>query len=191
MSDIFNNQTIQNFYDAALRLDFARKNLFRVDYIETQFTNVRFDTDDLVYIETLSLPQRTINNQPVKFMGVDFNVPGTASYPGSNAWNVTFRMPGDLMIRRKLEQWTRNVFDDQTSTGAYNLADLGTLGLSLMDKDGQPVISYKLWGVYCVSLGDYALDIKDSGSIVTQPATLAYQYWTSDAYQGGGRFLGL
>jgi hypothetical protein len=187
MPDIFHNQSIQNFYDVALQKDFARKNLFRVNFIETSFSNITFDERDLVYIETLSLPQRTINNQQVRFMGLDFNVPGTASYPGSNAWNVTFRMPGDLSLRGKLEQWTRNVFDDQTSRGAYNLSDLGIMSLSLMDKEGLPIIQYILEGVYCVSLGDYSLDIKDNGSIVTQPAVLAYQYWTSSAYEGQAR----
>jgi hypothetical protein len=46
-----------------------------------------------------------------------------------------------------------------------------------MSKGGQPIRSYKLVGAYCVSLGDYALDSTDTGSVVEQEATIAYQYW--------------
>ena len=111
-------------------------------------------------------------------MGLSFNVPGTASYPGSAGWNVTFRMQADLAIRRKLELWTRFIFDDLTSTGEYGIPQ-GIIKLSLMNSIGAPIRDYTLWGAYCVSLGDYALDTTDSGSVVTQAATIAYQYWTA------------
>jgi hypothetical protein len=110
-------------------------------------------------------------------MGMSFNIPGTANYPGSEGWNVTFRMPQDLSIREKLEAWTRAIFDDRNSTGAYEVANLGTVWLALMDKTGVPLRTYTLVGAYCQSLGDYALDITNGGDVVEQAATIAYQYW--------------
>lgn len=180
MPDIFSNQSIQNFYQTAQRKDFARKNLFRVLSIETAFSDIRFNDQDYVYITTTALPQRAITNQPVKYMGMDFNVPGTANYPGSSNWAVTFRMPQDLSIRAKLEEWTRRIFDDQTTTGTYELNALGNVNLALMDKGGRPLRLYRIQGAYCVSVGGYELDATDSGGIVTQQATLAYQYWTAE-----------
>lgn len=177
MANIFSDQNIQNFYQTAYQKDFARKNLFRVISIETGISGLTFDNTDLVYITTTSLPQRAINNTKVPYMGVSFNVPGTASYPGSDAWKVTFRMPADLSIRAKLEAWSRVIFNDQTSTGAYQLNNLGTIVLALMSKSGQPIRQYTLIGAYCTSLGEYGLDATDSGSIVTQDANIAYQYW--------------
>lgn len=176
MANIFSDQNIQNFHLAAQRKDFARTNLFRVLYIETGISTITFNETDYVYITTTTLPTRAINNIKVPFMGLSFNVPGTANYPNSDAWNVTFRMPQDLSIRRKLEAWTRAVFDDATSTGDYGMP-AGNIELSLMDKAGKPLRNYLLRGVYCTSLGEYALDTTAAGEIVTQAATLAYQYW--------------
>jgi hypothetical protein len=177
MANIFSNQSIQNFYQTAYKKDFARKNLFRVISIETGVAGLTFDDSDLVYVTTTSLPKRDINNIPVKYMGLQFNVPGTASYTGSEGWNVTFRMPQDLSIRRKFEAWSRVMFDDATSTGLYELKNAGNVTLALMGKGGLPIRTYKLVGAYCKSLGDYALDVTDGGSVVEQVATLAYQYW--------------
>jgi hypothetical protein len=180
MADIFSNQSIQNFYQTAFRKDFARKNLFRVLGIDTGFSDISFNESDLVYITSTKLPQRAISNIPVKFMGMDFNLPGTANYPGSANWSVNFRMPQDLSIREKLEKWTRRIFDDETSTGSYELPQ-GVIRLALMNKDGRPMRIYRLIGAYCVSLGDYNLDITDNGGVVEQSATIAYQYWNAES----------
>lgn len=177
MANLFQNQDINSFFQNAINKDFARTNLFRVLYITSGATNIVFDQTDLVYITTTTLPDRAIKNIPVPFMGLQFNVPGTASYPGSDAWNVTFRMPQDLAIRQKLELWTRGTFDDATSTGAYEVKDLGSVGLALMGKGGQILRFYNLVGAYCTKLGTYNLDVTQAGEIVTQQATLAYQYW--------------
>ena len=177
MPNIFSNQNIQNFYQTAYKKDFARKNLFRVVSIETGISGLNFDESDLVYITTTSLPRRDIANIPVKYMGLQFNVPGTATSTGNDSWNVTFRMPQDLAIRRKLETWNRVLFDDATSTGLYELKNLGTVTLALMDKSGSPIRTYKLVGAYCRAIGEYNLDATEGGAIVEQTATLAYQFW--------------
>lgn len=179
MPNLFENQDINSFYQNAINRDFARTNLFRVLAINSGSTNVNFDYSDLVYVTSATLPQRTINNVAVPFMGLSFNVPGTAQYPNSNGWAVTFRMPQDLGIRQKLEQWSRGTFNDATSTGAYEVKNLGNITLALMGKNGSPLATYELVGAYLVNIGDYSLDVTTAGEIVTQPATIAYQYWTS------------
>jgi len=179
MSNIFSGQSITDFYQNARQRDFARKNLFRILSIEGGRAGggIVFDQSDLVYVTTTSLPKRSINVVNVAYMGMKFNVPGTAQYPGSEAWTVKFRMPQDLTIRRKLEAWTRFTFDDATTKGAYSMGDLGTVTLALMDKKGTPSLVYRLVGAFCVNLGEYALDATDAGTIVEQDAVLAYQYW--------------
>jgi hypothetical protein len=181
MANLFDNQDIGNFYQNAINRDFARTNLFRILNINSGATNINFDESDLVYITSTTLPQRAINNVSVPFMGLTFNVPGTASYPNSAGWNVTFRMPQDLGIRAKLEAWSRGTFDDATSTGAYEVKNLGTVTLALMGKNGVPLDGaiYTLVGAYVQNIGDYSLDITSAGEIVTQPATIAYQFWES------------
>jgi hypothetical protein len=167
-------QQITDFYTAVQKNDFARQFQFRV----AQLANTNFGEEQLVYLETASLPGRTINNIPVPFMGLNFNVPGTASYPGSDAYSVVFRCDQNYDIRATLENATFNTFDDQVSRGDYNIArNSSRIVLELLGKNKAVVREYTLYGAYVVSVGDIAYNLGDNGAIVTVPATLAYQYW--------------
>ena len=167
---------IENFYNAASNNDFARTNLFRVTRIGDQ----RFDAGELLYAETTSLPGRTITNIPVPFMGLVFNVPGTATYNNSGAFAITFRIPQGLSIRRKFEQWSRQIFNDIDSSGDYSIPSASVanqMEIVLIDKKGEALRVYTFYGVYCVNIGDITLDITTAGEIMKQQVTLAYQYW--------------
>jgi len=168
------SQNISDFYTSVQANDFARQFQFRV----IQLANIAFSETSLVYVETANIPGRTINNIQVPFMGLNFNVPGTASYPGSDAWNVTFRCDQSYNIRAALEDATIVTFDDSSSTGNYNIArSPSNIVLDLLDKTGAPIRQYTLFGAYVVSVGDMAYNLGDNGTIVTVPTTLAYQYW--------------
>lgn len=167
---------IENFYEAAQKRDFARKFQFRV----ISLGGNRFDDDELLYITTTTLPAREINNVPTPFMGLEFNVPGSVKYPNSSGWAVNFRLPQNLSIRRKLEDWVKKTFDDETSTGDYNTPNKNVENqaiITLIDKKGNPLRTYTLYGVYCKTFGELTLDITTAGDILEQTATLAYQYW--------------
>jgi hypothetical protein len=168
------NQNISDFYTQAQSKDFARQFQFRL----VQLANTNFGDSDLVYVETASLPGRQINNITVPFMGLQFNVPGTASYPGSDGYSVTFRCDQNYDIRARLENATFNTFDDASSTGDYNIARQSSIiRLALLNKDLNPIREYALYGAYVVSIGDIQYNLGDNGSIVIVPAVLAYQYW--------------
>ena len=49
-----------------------------------------FDEDDLVYCTAGSLPARSITNVAVPYMGLNFNIPGNATYPGSEGYSLQF-----------------------------------------------------------------------------------------------------
>ena len=49
--------------------------------------------------------------------------------------------------------------------------------LALLDKQLNFVRQYTLYGAYVVSLDATTYNLGDNGTIVTQPTTLAYQYW--------------
>jgi hypothetical protein len=169
-----NSQTISKFYSRAQKNDFARQYQFRV----TQLANTNFNDNTLVYLESANLPGRTINNIQVPFMGLNFNVPGTASYPGSEAWNVTFRCDQNYDIRAALENATFNTFDDGTSTGNFNIARSSSrIVLELLGKKMNVLRRYALIGAYVVSVGEMNYNVGDTGTIQTVTATLAYQYW--------------
>lgn len=168
-------QTIQDFYRVAQQRDFARDYMLRVVSIGDE----TFGEDDFVYITTATLPDRTISNQVATYMGLDFNVPGTVKYGGSSSWSVAFRADKNGILRKKLEDWQIDkVFDDQTSTG--NLAPRGVdnlIQLNLINDKLETVNTYKLYGVYVVSIGSIGYNIAGAGTPLTFNATLAYHYW--------------
>jgi len=166
--------SIQQFYSSASRHDFARQFQFKLEFLG----DLDFTEKQLVYVETATLPGRTITNVTVPYMGLSFNVPGTATYPGSSNYAVTFRCDEKYDIRSALEAMTFKTFDEATSTGSYGMpSDNNKIVLSLLDKNLKTVRGYTLFGVYVQSLQDTQYDIKDTGSIVTVSATLAYQFW--------------
>ena len=116
MADV--NQLITDFYRVATNREFTRDFNFRVLSINTGgVSNVTFDQDDLVYVKTATLPERAITNVPVPYMGLNFNIPGNATYPGSEAYTLTFYADAQSKIRQKFETWSQAVFDDSSSTG--------------------------------------------------------------------------
>ena len=171
-----NNQTIQKFYTTAAQRDFARIFQFRLN----SFGNVNFGPEHLTYVETAALPGRSITNVPVPYMGLQFNVPGTVTYPGSTGYAVTFRCDQAYDLRAALEAATFNTFDEATSTGDFSIPSPGSvLTMELIDKQMNPVRYYTLYGVYVQSLADAGYDIKDTGTVQSINATLAYQFWRS------------
>ena len=170
--------SIQTFYTQAANRDFARVFQFRL----ARLANIDFKAENhLVYVETASLPGRQINNVPVPYMGLSFNVPGTASYPGSAGYNVTMRCDANYDLRAALEAATFNTFNEVNSTGEYSLPNTSfPIILELMGKKMEVIREYELVGAYLVSIADAGYDIKDSGTIQTIQATFAYQYWRSN-----------
>ena len=182
------HKNIQDFYTQAVERDFARN--FQFDLIQIGNTDF-LDSGHLVYVETASLPGKTINNVAVPYMGLSFNVPGTVSYPGSAGYNVVFRCDADYRIRGRLEEALRMTFDDGTSTGQYGIPStssimkLGLFNKGAVDGDRDHIRTYTFYGIYVVALADAPYDIKDTGAIATINATIAYQYWRVDGGSEG------
>lgn len=165
-------QNIVDFYDTIHKKDFARLFQFRLE----EFPGLA--ADQLIYVESLSLPGRSIHNIPVPFMGLQFNVPGTAHYPGSDAWTVTFRCDNTYDLRQAFEDATAKTFNDKTSRGDYKIpAPTAAMRLNLIDDKFATIRQYWFYGAYIVSMGDVSYDIGDTGNIVKIPVTMAYQYW--------------
>lgn len=191
-------KNIQQFYTQAAARDFARLFQFRVRNFQIRNRNL-LNEGDLIYVESASLPGRSINNVPVPFMGLSFNVPGTASYPGSTGYSVTFRCDAAYDIRDRLESASFATFSDETTSGDYRLPgpdstlilDLLTPGTNRGSNGGVPnlptairgageptvVRSYQLFGVYVAGIQDTTYTVTDTGTVATVQSTLAYQFW--------------
>ena len=170
-------QTIQDFYQVAQARDFTRNFQFRIASITDRGAEL-FTPEDLVYAQTGILPAREVNNVTVAYMGMTFNVPGAASYPGSAGYAITFRSDSEQVIRRIWENWQRLTFDDQTSTGTYRIFGTSKLTMNLLNQNMDVMRQYVLHGVWPQAVGEISYDMAGTGDVLTFQGTLAYQYWT-------------
>ena len=174
-------QTIQDFYRVSSLRDFTRDVQFRILSISPGGTTTKYDEDDLVYARSMSLPGRDIGNVPVKYMGLTFNLPGMASYPGSENYEIEFYAAANSALYKKFQQWSRDTFDDKDSTGNY-LTPIAssTIDLVQLDNNFEKVNQFQLVGVSIRNLGSLAYTPgteASSGSILSFKVGLAYHYW--------------
>lgn len=170
---------IANFYDQIRQRDFSRKNQFRIlKFGEEKYNSQIIGSGRSVYMVSAKVPGLENQTKQVPFMGVDFNVPGTNKYPGSDAWEVTFRLPQDISLRNVFEQWLYEIFSDETSRGNYGVpCPSSTIEIGLLNNAGNVVKQYRLIGVFCKAIGDIEYNLTDSGEIQEFNVTMAYQYW--------------
>lgn len=167
------------FYTQAVSKDFSRDFQMRVVSIGP---NVLTESDN-VYITTANLPGYQINNQQVPYMGLQFNVPGTGSFPGSDSWQVTFRCDQQLNIREKLLTWQKTIFNAfpytaGESVGSYNPKYIESVAsMTVFDREGKEARGLRLIGIYPVTVGEIGYNSTGSGAVVELQATLAYQWW--------------
>jgi len=188
--------TIQNFFAKAQEAQFSRDFLFRVNSV--QLTGppggglIEFGGNkELIYARSATLPGRAIENKTVSYMGLDFNLPGRATYTNSTGYSIEFYADADNSLRGKFESASRAVFDDQTSTGEYGMpgtADVITL--DLLDKKLDRIKQLKLIGASIRDIGDLSYSISDgTGEVVSFPVTFSYHYY-EDTISGGSNPFG-
>lgn len=185
---------IRDFYARAKEADFLRNVNARVTSFSLGNKGMpSFGEDELVYAEMATLPARKINNVPVPFLGLDFNVDGTVSYPGSDAYKITFRCDANGNFRNKLEWVQRQIFNDQTSTGNYWTSNEDAyIGITLFSKAGDPLVTYRLVGASLKEIG--AMEFKfaeGKGEIVTVETTWSYHFYEIDAIGAVTNLFGL
>ena len=173
-------QTITDFYRVAQDRDFTRDFQFRVLNIQAgETSDVTFDEDDLVYIRTATMPGKAITNQNVPYMGLTFRVPGSVTYNSSDGWAVQFYADANSKLRQVFEQYSKDIFDDATSTGNYNAPKPTSLiDLVQLDTQLEEVAQYQLVGAYPTSVGDLAYSMAEgTGAALTLDINFAYQFW--------------
>lgn len=172
------NQNIQNFYRVAATKDFSRDFLFRV--LDFKLDGMpALSEDQLVYAKTAKLPGRNITNIAVPYMGLNLNSAGTATYPGSDGYSITFFLDQNSELRSFFEEASRNLFNDTTSTGAYGTPDDNSyIVLGQVDKKLNVISEYKLIGVQLKNINDIEYNISGgTGATVDVSVTLSYHFY--------------
>jgi hypothetical protein len=170
-------QTISDFYRVAQEKDFSRDFQFRVLNINPGAgSDQEITEDDLVYAKGGSIPARTIASSDVPYMGLNFKVPGAASYPGE--YSISFHCDNASKIRQLFENWSTDIFNDKNSTGNY-FVPRATAVIDLLQLNSQldAVAHYQLVGAFPTSVGEIAYDIGGAGATTSFDCTLAYHFW--------------
>lgn len=172
-------QNISRFYTNILAREFSRDFLARV--LSINFAGgATFNEDELVYVRAATIPNRSITNVGVNYMGLTFNLPGNATYPGSASYSLDFYCDARSNLRNKFIAESRRTFNDATSTGDYNVAGVDSLiKLAQLDKDLNAINEYTLVGLSIRDVGPLNYSIADgSGQAVTFTVQMAYHYFT-------------
>ena len=172
-----NAQNIEKFYSRAATRDFSRDFLFRVKSLNIR--DLIMDPDDLVYVKAAQLPGRQIANVAVPYMGLNFNVPGGATYPNSEGYALSFYLDAGSVLRERFEAASRTLFNDDSSTGRYGTPNpQNYIELVQLRKDMAELRTYKLVGASLRSINaiDYQI-ASGTGNTVEVGVTLAYHYY--------------
>ena len=172
------NQNIQNFYRSAAERDFSRDFLFRVTQMQLQGVPPLTE-GQLVYAKTAALPGRTITNIAAPYMGLNINVPGGVTYPGSDGYALTFYLDASSDLRNYFESASRALFDDANSSGEYGTPDDDFfIQLAQLDKDLEPIAEYKLVGASLRNIDNISYNMAGgTGETVEISVTVAYHYY--------------
>lgn len=170
------SQLISDFLRVAAKRGIHRDYQFRI----VQIGDTRFDEEDLVYIRSATIPDRQIASHQAKFMGLDFQIPGTASYPGSDGWDVRFYCDKRYEIRDKMELWSRETFDDATSIGDLSIPGVEkVIEMQLLNDNLEVLKTYMLVGVGVRKLGTIEYIREGDGNLLEFTSSLAYHYYTT------------
>lgn len=172
-------QKISKFYSVAAGRDFSRDFLFRVTSMNLAGIAGAITEEDLIYVKAANLPGRTISNVPVPYMGLNFNIPGAATYTGAEGYSLTFFLDSRSRLRNLFEQASRVMFDDTTSTGLYGTPDeTNFIELAQLDKELEVISTYKLIGASIRNIGDVQYQISSgTGTTVELAVTIAYHFY--------------
>ena len=181
--------SIENFFNYASQKQFARDFLFRVKQVSIQGLELNGETD-LLYARSATFPGRDIENKQVKHAGQNFNLNGSATYPGSEAWAIEFYVDQSMEIRTKLEKASRQLWDNATTTGNLCMPGVGdkitldilqipcNAGTSNGGGSLEVGKTIELVGAQLKNIGEIAYQIADgTGEILTFTASFSYHFY--------------
>lgn len=168
-------QGLQDFYRVASERGFARDFHFRV----TQIGDTKLGDNDLVYVRSASIPNRTINSENVYYRGFKFNVPMAVEYD-SESWSIEILMDRDYQIYNVLETWHKNYYNENTFAGTEMPASDKLIELIAVNDNFDVLKKFRLYGCFPKELGELQFNLAGQGAPISLKLSLAYQYWNSE-----------
>lgn len=176
--------SIKKAYEIYQQHDFSRNHQIRIldmagvpSYVREEILEKPNGAGGYVYATTMVVPGRSIINIDVPYQGFQMRVPGMVSYDQPNPWPITFRTPGDYLVRNALERWSFETVSDETSCGAFSIPCEGTtIDIAILSPRCDIIRVYRLHGVYIQNVGPIQYNIENN-EMTTFEAAFQYQYW--------------
>jgi hypothetical protein len=172
---------ITDYFETMQQRDFLRLHQYRVAALS--YKGLSLTEQDLVYLRTGEIPNRTINQVSVPFMGLNFQVPGTVQYQGTMQLNFYCDQP--QIVRSIFESMSYTAFDDRYSGGQYTVSNQDILTFRTYNNTSpeQQTTVYNLVGIFPTEVGNIAMDTTNNGEAANFNVTIAYQYWEKQLQQ--------
>jgi len=172
--------SIKQAYDVFKQHDFSRTFQLRIldvnnvpDYVRQELIN----SEGRLYATTYVVPGRSIQNIEIPYQGFQFKLPGQVAYDSPNPWSITFRTPGDYLVRNALERWSFETANDETSCGRFNLpCENTTIDIAVLSPKCEIIRVYRLHGVYIQNISEIQYN-QEQNEGTTFTAAFHYQYW--------------
>ena len=172
---------IRDFISQAQKRQFLRDFNFRLVAVNTEA--LALTSDEIIYCTATILPARNITNIQQQYMGMQINIPGSNTYPGSDSYTIKFFMDAEGTARQKLERASRIIFNDTTSTGDYRFPSADNyVSIATVDSKLNPLVIYNLRHAAVRNVSEIQFNYEEgAGNLMSANVTFAYTYYdTSD-----------
>jgi hypothetical protein len=170
-------QSIENF-KSALTGGGVRPTMFMVDMkFPNDTTPSNTDPTNLgrFLIKAASIPEATVGTIAVPFRGRKLKVAGDRDFPN---WTVTVLNDNNFRLRMAFEEWSEKISGFNYTCGTNNLDNYFSMAqVKQLDRDGYPIRSYEVEGIWPTSVAPIDLDFEAYDQIETYQVTFAMQYW--------------
>lgn len=159
--------------------DFARGYLFYAQVTPPGGIDIQQDHPYLV--KSASLPKQTIEVSEVDWQGNKYKFANTSTF---DTLAITFRSDVAQSLRREFLLWMQKIHDPVSNIHGTPSSYQGTIDLTQLNTQGQPIMSYKLVNAFPSDVAEIGLDYgtKDPSEFAV---TFTYQYHVVDTVFSG------
>lgn len=167
-------------FKSALNGGGARANQFfvRLNYPGESFPDAFQTLNGLssdFLVTAAALPGSIINPTIVQYRGREVKLAGERVF---QPWTITVLNDSQFTIRNRMEIWMESMNSVLDGRGAQNPRNYQTdLSVTQLDRNSQPLKSYKIINAFPVDISDIALSFGDNDTIETFTVTFQYQHF--------------
>lgn len=126
--------------------------------------------------KTASLPSYRTEPIEIFYRGRKINEAGEPTF---EEWECTIINSSDFRIRKALEEWSNAIGSPDTVYGLTRPETYkGTILVEQLDRAGETLRVYKLFGAFPTATGTIELDYDNGNQVETYTPTFAYDYFT-------------